>query len=343
MITVVSMNPSIDLTYNIPTLARGQSHRVSVVRQDIAGKAVNNVLALSNLGLPCRLVGFDFIQNGDLLKKPLDEAKIPHDLTKTNGAIRTNIKIFEEETGIMTEINQEGQHVPEKDIRALVDKIANYTTNTSEITNEITNEVTCEMLILSGSLPQGVPTDIYAQIIKSINTSKTPGKTPTGKTPPSKTPIIVDTSGPALLSAISALKKGPHFIKPNLQELESTCGQKLPTRDSQISTCRFLLHKYNGLKAICLSLGEQGALMIGREEAFFAPAMDIKVRGVQGAGDSMVAGIAAALYESPTTPLDALLLYAMAAAAASLILEGTQMVTKEGFTKMMSQVQVRPL
>ncbi|MCL2421119.1 MAG: hexose kinase [Defluviitaleaceae bacterium] len=309
MITAVSMNPSIDLTLPIPSLTLGGSHRVAAPRQDFSGKAVNTAYALRNLGQPCQLLGFGFVENGDLLKKSLDDADVLYDFVAVEGAMRTNVKIFEETHQRMSEINQEGPLVNEASVTALFDKII---------------QVKTDVLILSGSLPQGVDKGIYGEIIKNT-----------------KAKVILDADGPAMLAGLEAF---PSIIKPNIAEMERIVGEPLSVRDAQISAGRALLCRYEGLEAICLSLGEAGALMIGREGVVYAPAMDIPVRGVQGAGDSMVAGLALELLKLPrhkaVLPLEGLLKSAMAAAAASLIREGTLMCTKQGFDEMAAKVKV---
>lgn len=305
MISALAMNPCIDLTLYIDKLSPGATHRAQRNRSDIGGKAVNVVNALNNLGLACQLLGFDFLENGNVLKEPLQASGIPFDLLAVEGAIRTNIKIFEEEDQLMTEINQEGAAVSGEAVLALIEKTA---------------RAKSDVLILSGSLPPGVDDGVYGEIIKRT-----------------KAAVILDAYGPALCKGLMA---GAYLIKPNIHELERSFGTAAPSRDMQITLCRDLLRQYASLRAICLSLGEEGALMIGRNEAYYSPALDIPVRGVQGAGDSMVAGIAALLSESPDAPLDKLLKFAVAAAAASLIREGTLMATKEGFDEMIKRVEV---
>jgi 1-phosphofructokinase len=84
--------------------------------------------------------------------------------------------------------------------------------------------------------------------------------------------------------------------------------------------------------------------MVGKDVSYYSPPLDIPVRGVQGAGDAMVAGLAAELlasFTSTDTPApDVLLKSAMAAAAASLIREGTLMATKEGYEEMLQKVYI---
>jgi len=257
------------------------------------------------LGQPNHLLGFDFIENGQLLKNSLDEAGISYTLLPVPGAIRTNVKIFEEERQEMTELNQEGAEVSPQNVASLQDLVAT---------------AKADVLVLSGSLPQGVDTGIYADIIRR-----------------SKAKIILDAYGPALLQGLEA---GPQIIKPNIAELESSFKVSLPDKKSQLEFCQELIRRYN-LQAVCLSLGADGAMLVCENEAYFAPALDIQVRGVQGAGDSMVAGLAMGLLNG-AIPQD-MLKTAVAVAAASLIREGTLMATKQDYEKMLAMVNVKML
>jgi len=301
------MNPCIDLTLFISKLSLGDSHRTHHVRQDVAGKAVNAAYALKNLGLDCRVLGLDFIENGQLLKDLLAKAAIPYDYVTAPGAIRTNTKIFEEHNKVMTEINQEGPAVSNDTVEAF---LRSFEQDKSDV------------IVLSGSLPLGVNASLYKTII-----SKT------------KAIVILDTYGEALRLGLEA---SPAIIKPNQQELEQTFGVRLPSRSEQITFCQELISKYN-LRAVCLSQGADGALMIGKDEIYFAPSLNIPVKGIQGAGDSMVAGLASELQNDKNASLDILLKSAMAMAASSLIQEGTLMGTKADYTKMLQHVSIQKL
>ena len=305
MITTVSLNPSIDLSLFIPKLSQGDSHRAKHSRQDISGKAVNTAYALQNLGVSCRVLGLDFTENGQLLKDSLKKADVTYDYVSAPGAMRTNIKIFEEDQQIMTEINQEGPAVSNDTVEAFL---------------KLAAQDTSDILVLSGSLPQGVESSIYKQIISQTNAT-----------------VILDAYGEALRLGLEAQ---PAIIKPNQQELEQTFDVNLPNREEQVAFCRKLINKYN-LYAVCLSQGYDGALMIGKDELYFAPALKIPVRGVQGAGDSMVAGLAAELQKNKNAPLDVLLKSAVAMAAASLIREGTLMGLREDYLDMMRKVEIK--
>ncbi|MCL1986994.1 MAG: hexose kinase [Firmicutes bacterium] len=305
MITVVSMNPCIDLTLFIPKLEIGGSHRVTRTRSDISGKAVNVAHCLKNLEQPSKLLGFNFIENGNLLEESLDKSQITHDLLTLNGSIRTNIKIFEEKSENMTEINQESAFVSENDLQKLLEKI---------------KLATSKVVILSGSLPTGAKSQAYGDIIRQTTS-----------------PTILDTYGAALLDGLSA---GAYIIKPNLFELEQTLQAKLSTEKEQILAVKSLLQKYPKTRAVCLSLGAKGAFMISQTEVFFAPPLKIPIKGVQGAGDSLVAGSALILANNANATLAEMLKSATAAATASLMQEGSLMCTKQDYINMLKKVDI---
>ena len=88
-----------------------------------------------------------------------------------------------------------------------------------------------------------------------------------------------------------------------------------------------------GLSYVCLSLGADGAMLISHkvsesvdEKGIFRvdkrPAIPVSVRSLQGAGDAMVAGLCKAIYEGRE---EKMLDYALAMAASTISLEGTQM------------------
>ncbi|MCL2016464.1 MAG: 1-phosphofructokinase family hexose kinase [Defluviitaleaceae bacterium] len=323
MITVVSMNPCIDLTLFIPKLTIGGSHRVTRTRSDYSGKAVNVAHCLKNLQQPVKLLGFNFAENGRFLAESLDNAGISHDFINVVGSIRTNTKIFEESTGEMTEINQESAAVSASELAALTEKLQNQAATA---------------MILSGSLPTGAKPSTYADIIRQA-----------------KIPVILDTYGQPLIDGLAA---GAYLIKPNLQELEQTLQQKLPTQAEQIAAAQKLLREYPKTKAICLSLGAKGAFMIGENAVFFAPPLDIPIKGVQGAGDSLVAGLCVVLanlvnaknaknaengenLDNP--PLSEMLKSAVAAACASLMQDGSLMAAFADYENMLPKVVVEKM
>lgn len=299
MITVVSLNPSYDWQYSVPNFAYGGLNRVACTRKDIGGKGINVCVALNNLGLNPLCTGFNFNENGDFLTSQLDNLNVKHDFINVNGAVRVNIKLYEGSSNTMTELNQQGSLVTGADIDSLCLKIEAHSHENNT-------------LVLSGSRPQGVGANFYAQLCKTWK----------GK-------VFLDTDGEALKTALKTA--APYAIKPNLFELESTFDVKLKTPKDIATFCKENIIT-NGVSIVCVSMGSDGAVLVTINGAWFCPALKLETKGVQGAGDSMVAGLLYALYNR--LPENEYLSSAMAAASASVILDGTAMCGLNDFNKM---------
>ena len=329
MITIVNLNPCIDWQYNIPKFTYGGMNRVRRTYESAASKGTNVAIALKNLGLTPTCIGINFADGGDKVREKFDSHGIPHDFETVEGAVRVNIKVFEEETGIMTELNQPGSFVPEVYVHNLKNKVARLSTADG-------------ILVLTGSLPAGVPENIYAEL-----TALWHGK------------VFLDADGGVLRQALSGEVK-PYAVKPNLFELENAFGIKLPIKyvgmpymtskkcpSTSADTIhrvptknnlaeKGLTHNLHGIPIACISMGADGAILLTPDAAYFSPALDIEARGIQGAGDAMVAGLILATLQNLPPP--EMLCYAMAAAAASVIMPGTEMCTRRGFEAMLEKI-----
>jgi len=282
-------------------------NRVRRTYQSAASKGTNVAVVLKNLGQAPSCIGFNFTEGGEKVIEKFDALNIPHDFETIAGAVRINIKLYEESTGVMTELNQPGAFVPEIYVKNLEEKVAALSQKHGG----------SGILVLCGSLPAGVPADIYARL-----TNLWQGK------------VFLDTDGVPLRFALEAQRK-PYAIKPNLFELESTFGVKLSTPREVVDFCR-RNDNFKGIPLICVSMGADGAVLATPDAAYFCPALDVNVRGVQGAGDSMVAGLIHGVL-SGVRPPD-LLRYAIAAATASVIRDGTDLCCRADFNVMLDKL-----
>ena len=169
---------------------------------------------------------------------------------------------------------------------------------------------------LCGSLPPGAPLDTYQRLCKAL---KEKGCF-----------VAVDCDGPAFVQALEA---GPDLIKPNAQEFEALTGVSAQDLPGTLAAGRALVEK--GVGSICLSRGGEGAILFCSRGIFFCPALPVPVLGLQGAGDSMLAGMLAA-GERGLSPARSLS-FASAAAAASVMRPGTLLAQKEDFLRLLAQ------
>ena len=306
MITTVTLNPCIDYTVNVPKLALGQLNMMDSSRVDFTGKGVNVAVVLAELDVPAFCTGISFSENHEKLVSRIENAGMGHDFAVEQGSIRTNLKIYDSASGSMTEINSRGDKVSARVLGLVREKIISLAKKS-------------DMLVMSGRIPNGASEDIYRELMRALRGL------------PCK--IAVDAERRPLVEAV---KERPFLIKPNLYELEHSFGKPARTIPKILSVCGWIIS--SGVEVVCVSMGEQGALIASREGAFHAQALDVVPRGLQGAGDSMVAGICKAATEG--RGLRDMLRYGIAAASASIIREGTKLCRKEDFEEMCAQVNI---
>lgn len=188
--------------------------------------------------------------------------------------------------GQMTEVNERGAQTAPPALDALLQDLSALLPDTG-------------ILILSGSVPPGVPSSIYADMICMAAEHNVP--------------TLLDASGELLRQG---LKAKPWMIKPNIEELSGLFGETITDPDRAIELCRRLLDDVTG--GVCLSMGAKGAWLIRRDGVWHCPGVAIDVQSRQGAGDSLVAGLCLAHIKG-LSPADQLR-SACAASHASLIL-----------------------
>jgi 6-phosphofructokinase 2 len=168
-------------------------------------------------------------------------------------------------------------------------------------------------VVASGSLPPGVPPDVYARLRQAL---------------PPGPQLVVDSSGPALRHA-----RGAFLVKPSLRELQALAGRDLPDEESRAAAARALIA--DGMaEVVALSMGAGGAMLVTRDHHRAFPAIPVPVQSTVGAGDSMVAGMVLALERGEG--LEAALRFGMAAGAAALLRPGTQLCRPEDVERLLA-------
>lgn len=303
MITVVSLNPSIDRTLTLPVFTPGSTNRAEQVRVDAGGKGINVCLHLKALGAAdVRCIGFMRTEDEPLFTSVLQQAGVQCHWLSLPGHVRTNIKICTA-NGDLTEINETGAPVPEEQTDAMLQLFRESCTGS-------------DVIVLTGSVPPGVPKDIYRRMI--------------GIAHEHGVPCLLDADGEALRSGLLAK---PDFIKPNRAEAEALLDVNMSDEAELYATAQSLMAL--GIPYGCISLGAQGALYFSDAWMLTLPALDVPVRSTVGAGDAMTAafalGLAGHMGEKETFRL------AVAASAAAVCGEGTQSVDPALVQKLLRQ------
>lgn len=286
MIYTVTLNPSLDYFLSVEHFAIGKTNRSNEEVYRPGGKGINVSWVLHNLGLESIALGFLAGFTGQEIKRQMETTGIATDFIELPGGMsRLNVKLKQMDA---TEINASGPILSEKNLEELRKKLSALTRG--------------DILILSGSLPGSVTTDIYKDLMEEVD----------GK----GIPVIVDAIGDALLKT---LPLHPFLVKPNHQELSELFDVELSTRE-QVIPYAGKLQEW-GVQNVLVSLGGAGAVLLDQNGVVYESEVPRgKLINAVGAGDSMVAGFLAGYLEKQD--FAHAFLMGMAAGSASAFSEG---------------------
>ena len=279
MIVTLTLNPSLDRTFDIDRLARGDVNRVRLSTAEAAGKGVNVARALDANGFHALAVLPLGGSTGDEMKRLLEADGPPFVALDIAEPTRANVTVVEAD-GTVTKLNEPGAALTSSEVDELLAMATNRTTEG-------------DWLVASGSLPPGLGSDTYARIVR---TGHEVGAL-----------VVVDASGPALAEAISA---GPDLIKPNLPELRELTGLEIHTLGDAVEAARSIVEK--GVGAVLASLGADGAVMCSTDSTLHGRVETVEVVNTVGAGDTLLAGFLAAAGRSGQDQLGEALTWARA-------------------------------
>ena len=265
MIYTVTFNPAIDYVVRMgKELLPGMTNRSNSEECYFGGKGINVSTILKNLGLDNTALGFTAGFTGKAIEESVKERGIKADfITLPDGISRINVKIKGEDE---TEINAQGPVIPEDAQDKLFEQIKSLKDG--------------DMLILAGSIPNSLPSDVYERIIALVADKKVD--------------VVVDATKDLLKNV---LKYHPFLIKPNNHELGEMFGKVLKT-DDEIEYYAKELQKL-GARNVLISMAGDGAMLIAETgEKFRIGVPKGKVKNSVGAGDSMVAGFIAGYFKN---------------------------------------------
>ncbi|WP_431218635.1 1-phosphofructokinase family hexose kinase [Leifsonia xyli] len=282
MILTVTPNPALDLTYRVPVLQPGETHRAAPPAVRAGGKGLNVARVIAQTGGPAFVLTTAGGPSGLELADDLEASRLPAELIPVAAPTRSSVAIVDERSGETTVINETGGVLTPAEWTALRDAAV-----------RLAVPATC--VVGSGSLPQDAPEDFYAGLV-AIAAAR-------------GLPCVIDAVGPALVRAAEA---GASVVKPNRRELAETTGH-----DDPVAGARVLLDAGAGL--VLVSLGALGMLAVPRTGDPLRARLPEPLTGnATGAGDAAVAAVAALLAEGTDDPA-ALLRRATAWSAAAVL------------------------
>lgn len=262
MIVTLTPNPSIDRTITLSEpLVRGAVVRSVSTHDEAGGKGVNVAQVVRRSGqLAVAVLPGD---HDDPLLILLREMRVTHRAVPTGTASRINLT-FAEDDGVTTKVNAPGSALGQAHLDALVDEVARETPG-------------ARWAVLSGSLPPGVPSHWYADVMARVSGDGLS--------------IALDTSGEPLREAVHRAPDRIDLIKPNETELAELVGvdpMTLTSTDAVVAAATPLVDA--GIGAVLVTLGADGAVLVTASGSWVATAPKIQTRSTVGAGDSALAG-----------------------------------------------------
>ena len=264
MIYTVPFNPALDYVVRMDELALGQVNRTVSEDVQLGGKGINVSWVLRELGHENVALGFVAGLTGKAIEDGLAAKGVATDFIHLPaGLTRINVKL---KAGEETEINGKGPDISAEALEELLHKLDAL--------------VEGDVLVLAGSIPASMPSDVYESILARLE----------GK----KVLCAVDATRDLL---VNVLKYRPFVIKPNNHELGEIFGRTLTT-DEEIRECAAKLQE-QGARNVLVSMAGDGAMLLDENGVCHRLAAHKgKVKNSVGAGDSMVAGFLAGYLDS---------------------------------------------
>jgi 1-phosphofructokinase/tagatose 6-phosphate kinase len=267
MIITVTLNAALDKTLEVPNFTPGRRHRTVDQTTMPGGKGVNIARAIKRLGQPVIAAGLVGGATGTRILEALSDESILSAFVHIREESRTNTAVLDPTTGLHTEINERGPEVSAQELELFRDKLLYLAKGAS-------------MCVFAGSLPRGVDTGVYGELIAEVRRL--------GVT------TVLDTDGEPLRLGVRA---EPDVVTPNELEAEELVGHEFTSDDdraeavvevTRLGAREAIMTVPDGCYARVLENGASALWRVSVEEQ--------EPRSTIGAGDAFLAGYVAGRY-----------------------------------------------
>jgi 6-phosphofructokinase 2 len=298
-VITITFSPCIDKSTSVASLVPEKKLKCTAPKSEPGGGGINVARAIKKLGGTATAIYPAGGYTGKFFDKLLADENIPAIIIESKNETRENIIVLDESTNQQYRFGMPGTGLKENEWAEIL-KIA-----------EEMKDV--EFIVASGSLPPGVPLDIYARL--AVIAKKKNAK------------FIADTSGEALKYAAD---KGVYLLKPNIGELASLAGKTYLKTSDIFSAAKKIIEK-GECEVVVVSMGADGAMLVTKDmvKTFIPPPVERK--STVGAGDSMVAGIVFSL--SNKKSLEESVRFGVACGTAATMNPGTELCRRDDVEK----------
>lgn len=303
----VAVNAAIDKSYVVSGFQAGGTYRLETTVAVAGGKALNVAKTARLLGVAeVTCTGLVGGRTGDWIRKDLAGRGIREAFLEVPGESREDILVVDPAAGQETRLLEPGLSVDPAAVEALIARV-----------EELAGD--SDLVVLAGSLPRGVPADVYARMVQAIRRRGVR--------------TFLDADGEALRCAVA---EGPDLVKLNQAEFEEMVGHRVAAPEELVASGRGALRR----GALVVTLGSRGAVWIGPEGALLAEAPPVTPLMTVGSGDAFLGGYAAAVLRGDDPP-QALAL-GVAAGTANTLCLGPGLVDLGSVEALREQIRIAP-
>lgn len=306
MIYTVTLNPALDHFLDVEELRVDDANRVKHECFYAGGKGIDVSRAIRHLGGDSMALGFIGGHTGQVMLDLLKAEGVTCYFTPIAQETRRNIIVTTQRARTQTMLNSRGPVVSK-------DEWAAFLTHLKLL------DLQDAYVVVSGSLPVGVPSDAYRQIVDEVQARGARA--------------VLDADGPCFKSGLRAK---PFAIKPNVNELRRLTGKPLRLESDILRAAERV--QRGGVEVVLVSRGAKGVVLVGRRECYRAIPPPVTVRSTVGAGDSTVAGFVMAHAEGQE--LEACVRLATAAGTAATLAPGNQLCREADVRRLAPKVKV---
>ncbi len=308
MIVTVTPNTAIDRTLFVPNFELGRTLRSSREAIGMGGKGADVSWILGEIGQPSLALGFAGGETGRRMDAMLRARGAKTDFVWVQGATRENVVVVSDDGRGQTTVTVEALVVTPADVGQLLAKVETALPGAS-------------CLVLGGSLPKGVPAGTHAQLVRVARAANVPA--------------LFDASGEALRAGLEAR---PTIVKPNRDELAELTGRSVSDTADAWRAMHELHEQFGSWPVV--TLGAEGGLALTAEGSWRIEVPQVKTVSAAGAGDAVLAGIAASYASGRNLAWG--LQMGFAAAAAVLLTPATADCRREDVERLFAEVVLHP-
>lgn len=304
-IITITFSPCIDKSTSIPELIPEKKLLCSSPKLEPGGGGINVARALKKLGQDAIAIFPSGGYTGKYFNHLMEAENISSKIIEIENETRENIIVLDESINSQYRFGMPGTELSEKEWKKCL------------LAVEEINDI--GYIVASGSLPPGVPVNIYARLAEIAKQKKAR--------------LIVDTSGEALKEAA---ERGVYLLKPNLGELSFLAGKAKLEPGDIIEVSQQVIAK-GMCEVIVISMGMAGAHFITKDIVEVIKAPQVNRQSTVGAGDSMVAGIVYFLCSGKSLP--EAVQFGVACGTAATMNPGSELCKKEDAYALFNLIQ----